>query len=55
MWRSKGGMGSLKSQPPLITVIHPMLADPPLELTAVFHANSISIVAVEIFVAFVAG
>ena len=28
---------------------------PPLELTAVFHANSISIITVEIFVAFEAG
>ena len=55
MWRSKGGRGSLKSQPPLITVMHPMFVDPPLELTTVFHANSISIVVVNIFAAFVAG
>ena len=45
--------GLPKSQLPLITA---MFLDPPLELTAVFHhANSISIVAVEIFMAFVAG
>ena len=27
MWRTKGGRGSLKSQPPLITVMHPMFVD----------------------------
>ena len=41
--------------PPLNTVMQQMFVDPPLELTAVFHANSTSIVEVEIFVAFVAG
>ena len=27
MWRMKGGRGSLKSQPPLNTVMHPMFVD----------------------------
>ena len=27
VWRTKGGRGSLKSQPPLITVMHPMFVD----------------------------
>ena len=55
MWRSKGGRVFLKSQPPLNTVMQQMFVDPPLELTAVFHANSTSIVEVKIFVAFVDG
>ena len=51
VWRSKGGRGFLK----VSAASDCYNAADVLELTAVFHPNSISTVAVEIFVAFVAG